>query len=116
MNDPQLAAQIVAAQNRDGTLNTDQDVDDFAPDEAQRPGWNPPYAEYDLHAKMLSDVINALAGLNQSVLAAAGGNPRRPEAYPIPVTALPDAKKDAAAQDAEAIYKHLGIRDTVTNQ
>lgn len=116
MNDPELAEQIVAAQNRDGRLNTSEDADDFADDEAQRPGWNPPYAEFDLHAKMLSDVINALAGLNQTVAAVAGGKPRRPDAYPTPLTALPEAQKHAAAADAEAIYEHLGIRDNVTNQ
>lgn len=115
MNDPELAAQIVAAQSRDGHLDPDADVDDFGADVDSSPGWHPPYEEYDLHAKQMGDLINAVAGLNQSVVAMAGGKPRHPELYPTPVTALPDAQRDLAAQDAEAIYKNLGIRDSMTD-
>lgn len=114
MNDPELAAQIVAAQSRDGYLDPNADVDDFGAEASAAPGWNPPYEEYDLHAKQLGDLINAVAGLNQSVIAMAGGKPRRPDLYPTPITALPDARRDLAAADAEAIYQNLGIRDSVT--
>lgn len=114
MNDPELAAQIVAAQSRDAHLDPGADVDDFADDADSGPGWHPPYEEYDLHAKQLGDLINAVAGLNQSIVAMAGGSPRRPELYPTPVTALPDARRDLAAADAEAIYQSLGIRDSVS--
>jgi hypothetical protein len=113
MNDPELAREIVAMQNRDGHLSPGDDVDDFAAEADDRPGWRPPYAEYDLHARQLGELITAVSALNQTTIASAGGKARRVEPYPEPTTALPDAQREAAARDAEAIYEQLGIRDAV---
>lgn len=111
MNDPELARQIVESQNRDARLDPDVDSDDDFHDNT--PGWAPPYRDYDLHAKQLGDVINALAALNQTVRAAVGGKARSVDPYPVPRTALPDAEVEQAREDGDAILNMLGMRDEV---
>lgn len=113
MNDPELASEILAAQNRDATLDPDSDVDDMDAAHDGTPGWQPQYRDYDLHAKQLADVINALAGLNQSVIAAAGGKARKVDPYPVPATALPEAELEQARQDGDAILSMLGMGDAI---
>lgn len=112
MNDPELARQILEAQNRDGRLDPDAD-DEFADEVDSTPGWQPQYREYDLHAKQLGDIINALAGLNQSVIATGGGKARKVNPYPTPATALPQAEIDQARQDGDAILSMLGMDDAL---
>lgn len=112
MNDPELARQILEAQNRDGRLDPDAD-DDFADEPDPTPGWQPQYREYDLHAKQLGDIINALAGLNQSVIATGGGKARKVTPYPTPATAMPQAEIEQARQDGDAILSMLGMTDAV---
>ncbi|MFE7605779.1 hypothetical protein ACFU1Q_11515 [Brachybacterium paraconglomeratum] len=112
MNDPELARQIVAAQNRDGRLDPNSDSDDFGQAD-DSPGWQPQYREYDLHAKQLGDVINALAALNQSVISTGGGKARKVDPYPTPATALPQAEIDQAREDGDAILNMLGMGDAI---
>ncbi|MGO2312305.1 MAG: hypothetical protein ACTH6A_09795 [Brachybacterium tyrofermentans] len=113
MNDPELAKQILEAQNRDARLDPSSDSDDFADEHDDSPGWQPQYREYDLHAKQLGDIINALAGLNQSVIATGGGKARKVDPYPIPATALPQAEIDQAREDGDAILNMLGMGDAI---
>lgn len=110
MTDPELAQQIVASQNRDARLDPDDDSDELRDDS---PGWAPAYRDYDLHAKQLGDVINALAALNQTVRASVGAKARAVDPYPLPRTALPDAEAAQARADGDAILNLLGMRDDV---
>ena len=112
VTDPELAAQMVAAQERDTSLDADDDA--LGGDDG--PGWAPQYREHDLHAKMLGDLIDAVAALNQTVIAIGGGKAHKPEPYPTPHTALPQGMRDQAREDALAIHRLLGIHDPVTNE
>lgn len=111
MNDPELARQIVEAQNRDTHLDPDNDSDDDFRDDS--PGWAPQYRDYDLHAKQLGDLLNSVAALNQTVRAALGAKARAVDPYPVPRTALPDAEVDQARADGDAILNMLSMRDDV---
>lgn len=111
MNDPDLARQIVESQNRDAHLDPDNDSDDDFRDDS--PGWAPQYRDYDLQAKQMGDLLNAVAALNQTVRAAFGAKARAVDPYPVPHTALPDAEVDQARADGDAILNMLGMRDDV---
>lgn len=113
MNDPELAKQILDAQNRDTRLDPSSDSEDFADGPDDSPGWQPQYREYDLHAKMLGDLINGVAALNQAVIASAGGKARKVDTYPVPATALPQAEIDQAREDGDAILNMLGMGDAI---
>lgn len=111
--DPELARQIVASQDREARLDEHSDDGDFGDRTPGTPGWAPQFRDYDLHAKQLADLINAVAALNQSVIAGAGGKARRVDPYPVPVTALPQAEVDKAREDGAAILSMLGMDDAV---
>lgn len=109
MNDPELAGQLHAAQNRDAHLDPDSDAgDDFESSEPKL-GWRPLYRDHDLHAKMLGDLINAVAGMNQTVITIATGKGRKVDPYPVPETALPQVELDQARADGDAILAMLGM-------
>jgi hypothetical protein len=88
-NDPDQARLIAEArQNAD-------------PDEGEP--WSPRLAEFDLHAMLLRDVIQALSGVQAAVIAAAGGKPKPPPPYPAPVTEVDRAIARANRAWADSI-------------
>lgn len=60
--------------------------------------WSPAFKDFDLHAQLLRDVVQSLAGVQSAVIAAAGGKPKRPKSYPVPKTGVDDAIKRIDAQ------------------
>ena len=91
-NDPEQARLIALQRQRSG--------DDGA-------AWSPRLAEFDLHARLLRDVINGLLGVQSAVIAAAGAKPPKPEPYPVPVTEIDRAIERATEEWAESLISRL---------
>lgn len=53
---------------------------------AEEEPWSPGISEYDLHAHLQRDIIQALISVRQAVIASAGGKPGKSPEYPVPVT------------------------------
>ncbi|WP_152203636.1 hypothetical protein [Georgenia thermotolerans] len=73
-NDPEQAELIALAREE----AADQDTEGEA--------WSPRVAEYDLHANLLRDLIQAVLGLQAATVAAQGGKPGQVMDYPTPKT------------------------------
>lgn len=88
MNDPESAELIARAQEQ-------------VP-ESEREQWAPPLREYDLHAQLLRDTVQALMGVQAAIVAAAGGNPGQ-VTYPAPRTEIDRAVARINREWAESI-------------
>lgn len=71
---------------------------------ANRPGsgekWAPRVSEYDLHAVLQRETVQALMAVRAAVIASVGGNPGKTPEFPTPVTEVDRAV--ARAQEAWA--------------
>lgn len=65
--------------------------------------WSPRLAEFDLHARLQRDIIQALMGVQAAVIAAAGQKPPQQKPYPVPVTEIDRAVERANQRWAESI-------------
>lgn len=91
-NDPQQARLVVEAQEKQGRSGE---------------SWKPRYAEFDVHARMLRDVIQAVMGVQAAVIAAAGNRPPPMESYPAPVTEIERAVQRATEEWADSLISRL---------
>lgn len=89
LNDREFAEAVVAQETGD------------------RPEWAPKISEFDLHATLLRDVIQALQGVQAAVIAAAGGKPPKITPYPAPRTALDEARREALQAWADDLISRL---------
>lgn len=94
LNDPEQARLIVAARE--------------ASTEEPEP-WAPRYAEFDLHAQMLRDVIESLAGLRAAVLATARIPPGPHTRYPTPITEVEREKARVDRLWAQSVLSRYGF-------
>lgn len=65
--------------------------------------WSPRLAEFDLHARLMRDQIQALMGVQAAVIAAAGAKPPKIDPYPVPVTEIDRAVERANRAWAQSI-------------
>lgn len=65
--------------------------------------WSPRLAEWDLHAHLQRDIIQALMGVQAAVIAASGNKPPQQESYPSPVTEIDRAVERANRAWAQSI-------------
>lgn len=77
-------------------------------DEGREP-WSPRLAEYDLHAHLMRDMIQALVGVRTAVIAAAGGKPRSVPDYPTPVTEVDKATARLERAWAQNVLQQFGF-------
>lgn len=82
-NDPEQA-EIIA-------LHIEEQKQKAAETDAEQAPWSPRVAEYDLHANLLRDLIQATLGLRAAVIASAGGKPGQTPDYPAPITEVDKA-------------------------
>lgn len=94
-NDPEQAERIARAR-------LEQDPDEAAP-------WSPRQAEYDLHANLLRDLIQAVAINTATTVAAAGGKARQPATYPTPVTEVDKATARLERAWAQSVLSRFGF-------
>ncbi|MBD1541018.1 hypothetical protein G9E11_01855 [Arthrobacter sp. IA7] len=90
VNDPETAA-IIAAQPK-----SDRE-------------WAPSFAEFDLTAHLLREILHAVKGLKQVSLAAAGGKPGEEKPFPAPRTEIDRAIAELDRQWAEAFAGQFGF-------
>lgn len=92
LNDREFAKEVVAqeSENREDA-----------------PEWAPKISEFDLHATLLRDVIQALQGVQAAVIAAAGGKPPKIIPYPAPKTALEEVRQEALQEWADDLISRL---------
>lgn len=76
LNDVDVARELVARENGD----------------ADSPEWSPKISEFDLHALLLRDVIQALHGVQAAVIATVA-KPPKIAPYPAPKTALDEVRQ-----------------------
>lgn len=95
-NDPEQAELIAKAR--------EESTDDA-------PRWTPPVAEYDLHAHLLRDLIQATIGLRAAVIASAGGKPGTIPDYPLPVTEVDRATARLQRAWARGVLGQFGFSD-----
>lgn len=94
-NDPEHAELIARA--REETADEDREP------------WSPRVSEYDLHAHLMRDVIQAVIGVRTAVIAAAGGKPRSTPAYPAPVTEVDKATARLERAWAHGVLQQFGF-------
>lgn len=75
--------------------------------DGSKPEWAPRVSEFDLHAVLLRDVIQALQGVQAAVIAAAGGKPPKFPPYPAPKTALDEVRKQELQTWADDLISKL---------
>lgn len=88
VNDPEAAEAIARERER-------------VPEEEREP-WAPAVREYDLHAQLLRDTVQALMGVQAAVIASAGGKPKQ-VTYPGPRTEIDRAVARINRKWAESI-------------
>lgn len=76
--------------------------------EEQRP-WSPRVAEFDLHASLLRDLIQATLGLRAAVIASAGGKPGTVPDYPAPITEVDKATARLERAWAQGVLERFGF-------
>ena len=91
LNDVEVARELVARENGD----------------ADSPEWSPKLSEFDLHAILLRDVIQALHGVQAAVIAGAGGKPPSISPYPSPKTALDEIRQQALQEWVDDLISRL---------
>lgn len=69
--------------------------------------WAPKISEFDLHAMLLRDVIQALQGVQVAVIAASGNKPPKMQSYPGPRTALDEAREELLQEWADDLIGKL---------
>jgi hypothetical protein len=90
VNDPEAAAAI-AAQPK-------SDVE-----------WAPRFAEFDLNAHLLREILHAVKSLRQVSMAAAGAKPGEEKPFPYPRTEIDRAIAELDRQWAEAFAGQFGF-------
>jgi len=78
-----------------------------AQEAGDRPGWAPRVSEFDLHATLLRDVIQALQGVQAAVIVASGNKPPKIIPYPAPRTVLEEVREEALQQWADDLISRL---------
>lgn len=99
-NDPEQA-EIIA-------LHIEQQKQKAEAADEQKP-WSPRVAEYDLHANLLRDLIQATLGLRAAVIASAGGKPGQTPDYPTPVTEVDKATARLERAWARTVLSQFGF-------
>ena len=94
-NDPEQAELIA--------LYREQHGDD------EREPWRPRVREYDLHANLLRDAVQALIGLRAAVIASAGGKPGAVPEYPTPTTEVDKAAARLEKAWAQGVLTRFGF-------
>ena len=99
-NDPEQA-EIIA-------LHIEEQKQKAEAADEQKP-WSPRVAEYDLHANLLRDLIQATLGLRAAVIASAGGKPGQTPDYPTPVTEVDRATARLERAWARGVLEQFGF-------
>lgn len=94
-NDPEQAELIARARE--------------AAPQGEAQAWSPRFAEYDLHAHLLRDVIKALLGVQAAVVAQATGKAPTVPDYPRPLTEVDRAIGRAERRWAQNILANFGF-------
>ncbi|URC18055.1 tail assembly chaperone [Arthrobacter phage Cole] len=74
--------------------------------------WAPPFAEFDLNAHLLREVLHAVKSLRQVSMAAAGGKPGEEKPFPAPRTEIDRAIAELDRQWVEEFAARLGFDAT----
>lgn len=99
-NDPEQA-EIIALHIEEQKQKADADAE-------QKP-WSPRVAEYDLHANLLRDLIQATLGLRSAVIASNGGKPGQTPDYPAPITEVHKATARLERAWAQSVLSQFGF-------
>lgn len=90
LNDPVFAEEYVKQEQAD-----------------EKPEWAPRLAEFDLHATLLRDLIQAVNQSTIATIAAAGGKPPKLPDYPRPRTGIDKAREEALHKWADSLIATL---------
>lgn len=71
--------------------------------------WSPRFAEYDLTAHLLREILHSLKSLRSVSIAAAGGKPGEEKPFPAPYTEIDSAIAAADRQWAETFVGQFGF-------
>ncbi|TLM87208.1 hypothetical protein [Pseudarthrobacter sp. NamE5] len=74
--------------------------------------WAPRVAEFDLNAHLSREILHALKGIKQVLIATAGGEPGEVKPFPGPRTEIERAIEDADRQWAESFVGQFGFDST----
>lgn len=89
LNDKEIAQEIVARET------------------GEKSEWSPRVSEFDLHALLLRDIMQAIQGVQAAVIAGAGGKPPSISPYPSPKTALDEIRQQALQEWADDLISRL---------
>lgn len=71
--------------------------------------WSPRLSQYDLHANLLRDLIQATLGLRAAVIASGGGKPGQTPEYPAPITEVDKATARLERAWARSVLSQFGF-------
>lgn len=100
-NDPEQA-EIIA-------LHIEEQKRKAAETGAEQSPWSPRVSEYDLHANLLRDLIQATLGLRAAVIASGGGKPGQIPDYPAPITEVDKATARLERAWAHSVLERFGF-------
>lgn len=89
LNDKEIAQEIVARET------------------GEESEWSPRVSEFDLHALLLRDIMQAIQGVQAAVIAGAGGKPPSISPYPSPKTALDEIRQQELENWADNLISQL---------
>lgn len=75
--------------------------------------WSPRLSEWTLTATLLNQILSALGGVQNAVIASAGGKPTPFKPFPQPVTELEKARENADKLTASVILEMAGFDPSV---
>lgn len=89
-NDPEYAEMIVEQEDPDAK-------------------WSPRLSQWDLNVTLLSQILSAIGGVQNAVIASVGGKPTPFKPFPQPETEIDKARKNLEKRAASAILEMAGF-------
>lgn len=85
---------------------------DLAALPAPKDPWAPKVSEFDLTAVLLREILGSLSSIQQTQVAAAGGNPKPQKPFPGPRTEIDRAKAELEREFVVDIGSLLGFEES----
>lgn len=101
-----------ASRFNEALANDPELADELAMRPKPKEPWSPRVSEYDLNATMLAHLLSISQGIQQAIIASAGGRPKAPKPFPAPYTEVDKARKRAEQKFATDIAVLFGFEES----